>query len=118
MKIINLILALVLACAVHEGGHYVAARFFGKKLKFRFKWAWLWKVPVPRLVWAMPLFFVPENWKQRVIALAGFQAEFFFTLIFWLVARNFGAWYLCVVGWHFILYRFYAGEDSDFKWVI
>ena len=40
-----LAIAILLAGAIHEGGHYWAARFFGKRLKFRFAWG---RFGVPR----------------------------------------------------------------------
>ena len=43
----ELILAILLAFFVHEGGHWMAARLFGKRLKFRFAWG---RFYVPRLV--------------------------------------------------------------------
>jgi hypothetical protein len=66
----------------------------------------------------MPFYFVSENWKQKVIALAGFGMELFAIPIFYAFTENFGFWYFCVAGLHFGLYSFYAGEDSDFSWVI
>ena len=63
-----LIPALVLACGIHEGGHYVAARFL-----------------------AVPIFYAV-------------------TLLFWV-------WYAGEAVAHLGLYRVYAGEESDFRWV-
>jgi hypothetical protein len=114
---IDLILALLSACFIHEGGHFLAARAFGKRLKFSFKWAWLWKIPIPRFTWVMPIFFATENWKRKTVALAGFGAEFFAVPIFYAVFWNFGLWYGGTAACHFILYHFYAREDSDFQWI-
>jgi hypothetical protein len=33
------------------------------------------------------------------------------------LTRDFIGYYWCVALWHFIVYRFYAGKDSDFKWI-
>jgi hypothetical protein len=113
-----LILALLCACGVHEGGHYAVARLFGKRLKFSFAWGELWVLPIPRFTWGMPLFFANEGWKRKAVALAGFGAEFLAAPIFWALPGVFGVWYTAVSALHLLLYRFYAGEDSDFKWVI
>ena len=43
----ELILAILLVFFVHEGGHWMAARLFGKRLKFRFAWG---RFCVPRFV--------------------------------------------------------------------
>ena len=42
------ITAIIAAFLIHEGGHYLAARFFGKKLRFWFAWG---HFGVPRFVW-------------------------------------------------------------------
>ena len=63
------VLSILLAGAIHEGGHYLAARFFGHRLRFRFAWG---RFSVPRFVWNMPYFFPTEMWKAKVIAAAGF----------------------------------------------
>jgi hypothetical protein len=100
---IDLILALLSACFIHEGGHFLAARAFGRRLKFSFKWAWLWKIPIPRFTWTMPIFFATENWKRKTVALAGFGAEFFAVPIFYVLTRDFIGYYWCVALCHFIL---------------
>ena len=115
MMIRNLILALFSAFAIHEGAHYLAARCFGKRLKFRFSWGRLWKIPIPRWVWTMPYF--AEPWKRRVVALAGFGAEFLAVAVFYALTTSFWGWYAGVVLAHIGMYRIYAGEDSDFRWV-
>ena len=110
--LINFISAGIAACIIHEGGHYVAALFFGERLKIRFEWGKLFGVvPVPRWTWTMPYM---EAWKQRIVAVAGFGTEF-------LCAGICGAlgwlWLLLVASVHIIAYPFYAGESSDFKWL-
>ena len=99
--------AVTLCLITHEGGHWLAARYFGEKIKFRFAWG---KYCIPRGIWDMPQM---ERWKQRVVAAAGFGAELF-------VAAILGAlgwpWMAGVFVAHFVLYPIYAGEASDFKW--
>ena len=107
-------LALFVAFLVHESSHYLAARLFSKRLNFRFSWGRLWKIPVPRYVWTMPYM---ERWKQRVVALAGFGVELLGSTAAMLFDGDFAFWYVVVVFAHLFLYKFYAGEDSDFKWV-
>ena len=72
--LLNLALAGIAACLTHEGGHYLAALCFGKRIMFRFEWGKLFGVvPVPRWVWGMPPIW---EWQQRIVALAGFGVEF------------------------------------------
>lgn len=108
-----LVLATLIACVIHEGGHYLAARFFGKRLKFRFEWG---RFGVPRFVWDMPHFFQCEMWRAKVIAAAGFGAELFAAVVLLAAWHEFGRWYAGVAVAHLIAYRWYAGETSDFKW--
>ena len=104
----NVLASLILCFLVHEGGHYLAALFFGRKLRFRLV---LGKFCVPQYVWNMPHI---EHSKQRIIAAAGFCAE----------AVVAGA--LAAAGWtwmggafiaHFCIYPFLAGENNDFMWL-
>ena len=68
--LLNVILAGIFACLAHEGGHWLTALAFGRRLNFRFVWGRLFSVvPVPRWVWYMPDM---AEWKQRVVAVAGF----------------------------------------------
>ena len=108
-----LAIAILLACAIHEGGHYLAARFFGKKLRFNFAWG---RFGVPRLVWDMPHFFSTEDWKRKVIAAAGFGFEFLAAVVFLAVYQPFGRWYAGVAVAHLAAYPWYAGDASDFRW--
>ena len=103
----ELMTAILAAFVIHEGGHWVAARFFGKRLRFRRKGF--------RLVWDMPFFF--ERWKPKVIAVAGFGAEFLVAGSLLAAWPEFGRWYAGVALTHFVAYRFYAGEESDFRWL-
>lgn len=110
--LLNIVLAGMAACLTHEGGHYLTARAFGRKLKFRFEWGRLFGIiPVPRWTWGMPYM---AEWKQRAIALAGFGAEFACAggaaALGWL-------WLLLAASVHLLAYPFYAGEASDFKWL-
>lgn len=110
--LLNAILAGIVACVTHESGHYVAALCFGKRIEFRLEWGWLFGVvPVPRWVWYMPNM---AEWKQRVVAVAGFGTEFLAAGV--CVALG----YLCplmVASVHIIIYPFYAGASSDFNWL-
>ena len=108
-----LTIAILLACAIHEGGHYLAARFFGHKLKFRFAWGCF---GVPRFVWDMPIFYQCERWKTKVIAAAGFGAELFAAVVLLAAWHEFGRWYAGVAVAHLAAYRWYAGDASDFRW--
>ncbi|GHV45848.1 hypothetical protein FACS1894204_06140 [Synergistales bacterium] len=101
-------LAIISAFVIHESGHYLAAFAFGRRLEFRFALGWIGgKIPVPRYVWYMP---DVEAWKQKAIAISGFGAEM-------LAALMFGKYYAVVALAHLIAYRFYAGEENDFKWL-
>ena len=110
---IKLIVAISLAGIIHEGGHYLAARFFGHRLRFRFAWG---RFGVPRFVWEMPHFFQCENWKRKVIAAAGFGAELFAAVVLLAAWHDFGRWYAGVALAHLVAYPWYAGNASDFKW--
>lgn len=103
----GILLALALCLCVHEGGHYLAALCFRKRIKFRFAWG---RFYVPRYIWNMP---VMERWKQRIVAATGFGAEAFVAAI---LAAFGWPWMLFCFAAHFITYPFYAGEASDFKW--
>lgn len=110
--ILNLAIAGIAACLVHEGGHYLAALCFGQRLVFRFEWGRLFGiVHVPRGIWDMPYM---EEWKQRIVAVAGFGTEFAVAGV--CVALGW-LWLLLVASCHIIAYPFYAGESSDFKWL-
>ena len=110
---IKLIVAISLAGIIHEGGHYLAALYFGSRLKFRFAWG---RFGVPRFVWEMPHFFQCEMWKAKVIAAAGFGFEFLAAVVFLAAYPPFGLWYAGVALAHLVAYSWYAGEASDFKW--
>ena len=110
--LLNVILAGVLACMSHEGGHWLTALAFGRRLRFRFEWGRLFGVPlIPRGVWFMPDM---ACWKQKTVAAAGFGTEF-------ACAGSAAAlgwfWMLLVASVHLLAYPLYAGEASDFKWL-
>ena len=109
----RLVMAAVAACVIHEGGHYMAASFFGHRLRFRFARG---RFGVPRFIWDMPIFYQCEMWKAKVIAAAGFVAELFAAVVLLAAWHEFGLWYAGVAVAHLIAYRWYAGEASDFKW--
>ncbi len=113
--LILFILCIPASCLViHEGGHYLVARFFGEKIKFRFSLGKLFGViPVPRWVWTMPR---RLSYAQRVaVALAGFGAELGVILPFWQAEAPWTLPYACFALLHLCLYRFYAGDANDFK---
>ena len=95
---------MLLAPVMHELGHFLAALAFGHVLRFRFGLA---RGIVPRLVWDMPEM---EARKQRLVAAAGFGLEF-------AMIPAFGLPYAAFAACHLAAYKFYAGEDSDFKWL-
>ena len=108
-----LLCSVVLAGVIHELGHYWAALWFGHKLQFRFARG---RFGVPRFVWEMPHFYQCERWKAKVIAAAGFGAEFLAAIVLLAARHEFGLWYAGAAIAHLMAYRWYAGEASDFKW--
>ena len=118
--IVKLIGAAILAMLVHEGSHYLIARVYKRKISFRLEIARLFKIiPIPRGIWDMPMD-ITSN-AQRNIALAGFTGEFIVVLLLFLInitTTSFAPYYGAVAILHFFLYGSYAGEHSDFKWII
>lgn len=108
MIVAYLVLCFVLCFVVHEGGHYLAARYFGRKLKFRFAWG---KYYVPRYIWDMPHL---EYSKQRIIAMSGFGAE---ALVAGILALLGWPWMGGAFVAHFVAYPLYAGNASDLNWI-
>lgn len=104
----NLLACFVLCFLVHEGGHYLAALCFGRRLRFRFAWG---RFYVPRYIWNMPAL---ERGKQRIIAAAGFCAE---AAVAGILAALGWPWMAACFIVHFCAYPLYAGEASDFKWL-
>lgn len=107
------LISLAAALIIHEAGHYIAALCFGRRLDFRFSWGKLFgKIPIPRFVWEMPEGLTDK--QKKITALAGFGLETAAgVLLFALGFREL----LPVAAAHLALYRFYAGEDNDFKWL-
>lgn len=114
-EILCLIATPFVAMATHEGGHYLAARFYGHKIKFRFSWGKLWgKEIVPRYIWNMPK--KAKKNQKNIIALAGFGTEFLIAAIIWIAT---GFWPLFAFSAaHLAAYPYYAGEANDFKWLM
>lgn len=108
--LIQLIISIITAGIVHEAGHYLVALLYGHRLKFRFSLGKLFSISVPRWVWYMPDD-TPKH--QRNIALAGFGLELISAMVVYIIYPI----YAVVVVIHLLAYRFYAGEDSDLKWV-
>ena len=55
-----------------------------------------------------------DEWKQTFVAIAGFAVE----LTAAMAAAAMGwLWLLPVASVHIIVYPFYAGDVSDFKWL-
>ena len=106
-----IVLAVFACFVVHEGGHFLAALCFGRRLKFELVWG---RFRVPRGVWYMP---DVEAWKQKTIAVWGFGAELLGALLCCLFLPVFAWRVVGVVFIHFVAYPFYAGEVSDFKWL-
>lgn len=104
----NLLACFVLCFVIHKGGHYLAALYFGRKLKFRFAWG---KFYVPRYIWDMPHL---ERSKQRIIAAAGFCAE---AVVAGILAALGWPWMGGAFVAHFCLSPVYSVDASDFKWL-
>lgn len=116
MEIVFLFLfSVVMACFIHESGHYLIARLYGETIHFTFELGTLWGIRcVPRFIWYMPELFNLD--QRRNVALAGFGFEFAFVLPALLSDRLFGTIYFLVAIAHIGFYHLYAGESSDFYW--
>jgi len=114
----KVLLSGIVAMVVHEGGHSFMARLYKRKLHFKLKFGKLFKtIPVPRGVWQMP--FDISRKAQRNIAMAGFGTEFLVAAIFVIIPYTrvtILPYYGLVALLHLVLYKFYAGNDSDFRW--
>lgn len=106
---LSALITLLFAAFMHELGHGLAAAAFGELITFRFDWGRLWKIPVPRLLWKMPIL-PPE--QQRCIAAAGFGLEFLIVPIMLYLGIYI---YIFITFAHLLLYPFYAGDASDFR---
>lgn len=108
MREIVFLMYAALPVLIHEGGHFLAALAFGKRLQFRFSWGRLGPVPVPRWTWMWP---VVSREKLRVICHTGFAFEIALVpLLPWP--------YQLVAVAHYIAYPWYAGESSDWRGVV
>lgn len=112
INILLLIASAVVCMVAHEGGHYLCAKVFGQTISFKFKVSYLWgKCPVPRFTWVMPDI---EPRKQKAIALCGFALEFIVAGLCLVVGFSQAA---VIAFLHIFLYKYYAGEESDFNWL-
>lgn len=107
---LNLLLSIVLACLIHEAGHYVAARHYRHSIKYHFGWGYIWKVPVPRFVWYMP---EDTEAHRQIMAIAGFGAELLAAPFLYYLGLTL---YPYVAIAHLLLYPLYAGTANDFRW--
>ena len=112
-------LAISLALLIHEMGHYIAAKLFGKTLKFKYGTAKLTIKPFPTI--HVPRFTadIPQELtktQERIVALSGFGLELLVAvLLFIFVSGSLRNYYILVSVLHLILYSRYAGESNDFK---
>ena len=111
----NLFISGILCCIIHEGSHMLVAKlFFNKSINFHFEYGNLFNfIYIPRGIWNMPNGLSKK--QQKLIAGAGFTGEFIFGIILFMIYRSFSYYYLLVALLHILLYNFYAGENSDFK---
>lgn len=114
VTILTFIASGIVCALIHEFGHWIVAKIFGGDIKFRFEWGKLFGIiPIPRGIWDMPEQF--NKTQKKFTAAAGFGFEFIASIIALLV---FGLYTMLIVSVaHIVLYQFYAGEASDFKWL-
>lgn len=98
---------------VHELGHILAAKYYNKKLEFIFSYGKLFNfIYVPRFIWYMP---EDLTLKQKfIISIAGFTFEFIFSIMFYILGVKI---FLLTSLVHLFLYKFYAGNSSDFYYI-
>lgn len=107
MSTITLIIfQIILAIIFHELGHFITALIFGHVIKFSFSCGYMFNMFIPRWTWVMP---TNKRYEQRLIAQAGFALEL-------LVIPFLSPIYAFIAILHFILYPWYSGNDSDFKY--
>lgn len=112
----ELMLAVLAAILIHEGGHYLAALWFGHRLRYRLDWGVFQKlkIKIPRYTWDMPLGL--SKWQEKVVSVAGFGLEFLAAIAFVRFYPGFGLVYLSVAVGHFIAYPFYRTDmQNDFQ---
>lgn len=96
---------IILPAIVHEFGHYAASRYYGDPIKFKFSLGMIGPIPIPRFIWRHPD--LPLD-QLKVVCAAGFVTEFvigFFMPLPYRIAAVL----------HLLLYKFYAGDNSDFS---
>lgn len=104
------LLLVFLPVFVHELGHYgMTFALTGEALSFRFEKGKLWRIPVPRWVWDYPAGATDK--QKKLIAQAGFGLELALACV---LPWPYGAVALA----HFLLYPWYAGEATDFKYFL
>ena len=96
---------MVLPTIVHEFRHYAASRYYGATIKFKFSLGMFGPIPIPRFIWRHPD--LPLN-QLKVVCAAGFVTEFVIGFFMPLPYR-------AVAVLHLLLYKFYAGDNSDFS---
>lgn len=110
---LSIIISLILACAIHEAGHYFVARYYGEKLVFNFTYTMLFDtIPIPRFIWDMPESLTDR--QQKIVALAGFVFEIVSIPI--IFALGITA-YPTIVMIHICMYLLYAREYNDFSFL-
>ena len=102
------ITSIILACLIHEAGHYCVAKYFGEVITFKFQLSGM----IPRFIWTMPSSFTPI--QKKYVALAGFGCEFIVAPILFFLGL---VLYPVIAILHILCYNFYCGESSDFKWL-
>ena len=118
---IGSIICAFLACLItHEGGHYLAALCFGRKIAFSFRWEKsILMIYIPRYTWRMPTGL--QAWQKAIVALAGFATEIGVATALFVLNRVYAidsffmAVFLNIALVRLVFYEFYAGEASDFK---
>jgi len=115
--LIYFLIAPIVACVIHEFGHWLMAKIFGEKIKFKFALGRLWYIPIPRWTWVMP--WRLKGWRRRAVALAGFGLEVMAIALmpFIFVPKEFFFCYAVVAMLHVIAYPFYAGSANDFNYL-
>ena len=96
----------------HEGGHFLAALFCGRWLRFFYQQGRLGPLTIPRYCWRMPEGLTTE--QEDMILRAGFRCEFLATLLLiWCLPL--AAIYLFGACLHFALYRSYGGNPRELE---
>lgn len=110
----QVLLAGLLCLIIHEGGHYVSAKLFGKTIKFNFELGKIGNLKiVPRWTWKHPEGL--EYWQLAIVCLAGFGIEVIVALLDVILFH----WYYIIIITllHLFAYNIYAGESNDFNFL-